>query len=109
MKYDELLNFLQNIGKDPSRVIFEDEFTGTYNRRCLLNYFCIFETPQSEFLSMTYDRWSYSPASEVFVVVNSVDRDAFAFRLTSSGGTPPFVGHNGGGPQGSETSIVKWR
>ena len=36
----------------------------------------------------TYDRWSYSPASGVFVVVNSVDQDAFAFRLTS-GGTPP--------------------
>ena len=39
MKYDELLNILQNVGKDPSRLIFEDELTGIYNRRFLLNYF----------------------------------------------------------------------
>ncbi|MGD0625865.1 MAG: diguanylate cyclase [Thermodesulfobacteriota bacterium] len=39
MKYEELLNFLQNIDKDPSRLIFEDELTGVYNRRFLLNYF----------------------------------------------------------------------
>ncbi len=39
MKYEELLNFLQNVGKDPSRLIFEDELTGIYNRRFLLNYF----------------------------------------------------------------------
>ena len=39
MKYDELLNFLQNVGKDPSRLIFEDELTGIFNRRFLLNYF----------------------------------------------------------------------
>lgn len=39
MKYEELKNYLQNIGKDPSRLIFEDELTGIYNRRFLLNYF----------------------------------------------------------------------
>ncbi len=39
MQYEELLNFLQNIGKDPSRLIFEDELTGIYNRRFLLHYF----------------------------------------------------------------------
>lgn len=39
MKYEELQNFLQNIDKDPSRLIFEDELTGVYNRRFLLNYF----------------------------------------------------------------------
>jgi len=39
MKYEELPDFLQNIGKDPSRLIFEDELTGIYNRRFLLNYF----------------------------------------------------------------------
>jgi diguanylate cyclase (GGDEF)-like protein len=39
MKYDELLNFLQHSGKDPSRLIFEDELTGIFNRRFLLNYF----------------------------------------------------------------------
>jgi diguanylate cyclase (GGDEF)-like protein len=39
MKHEEFLNFLHNIGKDPSRLIFEDELTGLYNRRFLLNYF----------------------------------------------------------------------
>jgi diguanylate cyclase (GGDEF)-like protein len=39
MAYHDLLSFLQNVGKDPSRLIFEDELTGIYNRRFLLNYF----------------------------------------------------------------------
>jgi diguanylate cyclase (GGDEF)-like protein len=39
MKYEELLHFLQHMGKDPSWLIFEDELTGIYNRRFLLNYF----------------------------------------------------------------------
>ena len=39
MAYQDLLSFLQNVGKDPSRLIFEDELTGIYNRRFLLNYF----------------------------------------------------------------------
>jgi diguanylate cyclase (GGDEF)-like protein len=39
MKYEELLLFLQNAGKDPSRLIFEDELTGIFNRRFLHNYF----------------------------------------------------------------------
>jgi len=38
MAYEDLLHFLQNVGKDPSRLIFEDELTGIYNRRFLLNY-----------------------------------------------------------------------
>lgn len=39
MDYNELLNQLQIVGKDPSRLIFEDELTGLYNRRFLHNYF----------------------------------------------------------------------
>jgi diguanylate cyclase (GGDEF)-like protein len=39
MDYNELLNHLQVVGKDPSRLIFEDELTGLYNRRFLHNYF----------------------------------------------------------------------
>lgn len=39
MDYSELFNQLQNLGKDPSRLIFEDELTGLYNRRFLHNYF----------------------------------------------------------------------
>ncbi|MBW2063949.1 MAG: diguanylate cyclase [Deltaproteobacteria bacterium] len=31
-------NFLQHSGKDPSRLIFEDELTGIYNRRFLYQY-----------------------------------------------------------------------
>ncbi len=39
MKYEDLINSLQQVGKDPSRLIFEDELTGIHNRRFLLNYF----------------------------------------------------------------------
>ena len=38
MEYKDLLYFLQHVGTDPSRLIFEDELTGIYNRRFLLNY-----------------------------------------------------------------------
>ncbi|MGD8371400.1 MAG: diguanylate cyclase [Syntrophobacterales bacterium] len=38
MEYKDFLYFIQNVGKDPSRLIFEDELTGIYNRRYLLNY-----------------------------------------------------------------------
>jgi len=36
--YQELVQFLSNLGKDPSRLIFEDELTGIANRRFLLHY-----------------------------------------------------------------------
>ncbi len=39
MKYEELVTSLQHVGKDPSRLIFEDELTGLSNRRFLLNFF----------------------------------------------------------------------
>ncbi len=39
MKYQELIHLIENIGKDPSRLIFEDELTGIYNRRFLFNFF----------------------------------------------------------------------
>ncbi len=39
MNYEELLKYFQNIGKDPSRLIFEDELTGLFNRRFLFQYF----------------------------------------------------------------------
>ncbi len=39
MPYQDLIASLQYLGKDPSRLIFEDELTGIYNRRFLLNYF----------------------------------------------------------------------
>lgn len=38
MKYQKLLYFLQNVGKDPSALMFEDYLTGLNNRRFLLNY-----------------------------------------------------------------------
>ena len=38
MEHEDLLNYLQNVGVDPSRLIFEDELTRIYNRRFLLNY-----------------------------------------------------------------------
>ncbi|MFH1124133.1 MAG: diguanylate cyclase, partial [Pseudomonadota bacterium] len=39
MEHKELVYYLENVGKDPSRLIFEDELTGLYNRRFLFNYF----------------------------------------------------------------------
>lgn len=39
MRYRELIDFLEHVGKDPSRLIFEDELTGIHNRRFLLSYF----------------------------------------------------------------------
>ncbi|MDI6795784.1 MAG: diguanylate cyclase [Desulfatibacillaceae bacterium] len=39
MEQDELLEMLKKMGKDPSRLIFEDELTGINNRRFLGNYF----------------------------------------------------------------------
>ena len=38
MEYRELIDSLKYIGKDPSRLIFEDELTGIHNRRFLLGY-----------------------------------------------------------------------
>ena len=39
MNYEELINTLSGFGKDPSRLIFEDELTEINNRRFLLSYF----------------------------------------------------------------------
>ena len=39
MQHQELINLLDYSGKDPSRLIFEDELTGLYNRRFLFQYF----------------------------------------------------------------------
>ncbi len=38
MQHQELVNYLEHTGKDPSRLIFEDELTGLYNRRYLYHY-----------------------------------------------------------------------
>ena len=38
MQYEDLADFLQHVGKDPSRLIFEDELTGIHNRRFALSY-----------------------------------------------------------------------
>jgi len=38
MQYRELADFLEHVGKDPSKLIFEDELTGIHNRRFLLSY-----------------------------------------------------------------------
>jgi diguanylate cyclase (GGDEF)-like protein len=39
MEHQELVTYLENSGKDPSRLIFEDELTGLYNRRYLYHVF----------------------------------------------------------------------
>ncbi len=38
-QYKDLLYYIQHVGTDPSRLIFEDELTGLYNRRFLFNFF----------------------------------------------------------------------
>lgn len=38
MDQQDLASFLEHSGKDPSRLIFEDELTGIYNRRFLYHY-----------------------------------------------------------------------
>jgi hypothetical protein len=44
--------------------------------------------PGSALPNGTYKRWSYAPASGVFVLVNSADQNAYTFRLSSGGTTP---------------------
>lgn len=39
MEQHDLVYYLNNLGKDPSALIFEDELTGLHNRRFVLNYF----------------------------------------------------------------------
>lgn len=39
MQYDDLIASIQQLGKDPARLIFEDDLTAIPNRRFLLNYF----------------------------------------------------------------------
>jgi diguanylate cyclase (GGDEF)-like protein len=38
MQYRDLIDLLEHVGKDPSRLIFEDELTGIHNRRFFLSY-----------------------------------------------------------------------
>ncbi len=38
MEYKDFIHYMENTGKDPSQLIFEDELTGIYNRRFLLNH-----------------------------------------------------------------------
>ena len=39
MQQQDLINLLEFTGKDPTRLVFEDELTGIYNRRFLFQYF----------------------------------------------------------------------
>lgn len=55
MTQKDLLYLLQHIGRDPSRLIFEDELTGLYNRRFFLNYLkhkVSWDFPESEPISL---------------------------------------------------------
>ena len=45
--------------------------------------------------SGTYDRWSYSPASGVFVLVNSMDSNVYTLRLSESDDNEPPTVPNG--------------
>lgn len=45
--------------------------------------------PGSALANGTFKRWAYSASSGVFVVVNSVDSNAFSLRLAAGSGSPP--------------------
>ncbi len=61
MKQQDLVNLLEFSGKDPTRLVFEDELTGLYNRRFLSQYF------QSK---VPWDKLSKDPMSLIMMDVD---------------------------------------
>ncbi len=54
-QYHELVDFLKHVGKDPSRLVFEDELTGIHNRRYLRSYLehqVDWDSPKERLLSL---------------------------------------------------------
>ena len=66
--------------------VYTINFTGATTATCVASTFTGGPAANS---NGTYKRFAYSPISDVFVVVNSVDQDAYILRLTSGGGNPP--------------------
>jgi len=55
MEYQEFSHFLEHVGKDPSRLIFEDELTGIFNRRYLhhhLQFKIAWNSSEDQWLSL---------------------------------------------------------
>jgi len=62
MQQQDLINLLEFTGKDPTRLVFEDELTGIYNRRFLFQYF------QSK---VSWDQLSKDPLSLIMMDVDN--------------------------------------
>ncbi len=83
MKYQKFFYFLQNVGKDPSALIYEDELTGLYNRRYLLQYFknrvswdaldnnplCILMI-DADYLKKINDQYGQNTGDEALVIIS---------------------------------------
>jgi diguanylate cyclase (GGDEF)-like protein len=62
MQQQDLINLLEFTGKDPTRLVFEDELTSVYNRRFLFQYF------QSK---VSWDNLSKDPLSLIMMDVDN--------------------------------------
>lgn len=62
MQQQDLINLLKFTGKDPTRLVFEDELTRVYNRRFLLQYF------QAK---VSWDKLSKDPLSLIMIDVDN--------------------------------------
>ncbi|MFW6080821.1 MAG: diguanylate cyclase domain-containing protein [Desulfosalsimonas sp.] len=89
MKYQKFLYFLQNAGRDPSALVFEDELTGLYNRRYLLQYFknCVTwdaleENPlcllmiDADYLKKINDQYGQNAGDQALVLISDAIRKA---------------------------------
>jgi hypothetical protein len=68
-------------------------------------------TPTPTNMNGTFGRFRYSSASNVFVVVNSVDEDVFIYRLSNGSGTAPPIVQLTATPttvSPGETSALQW-
>lgn len=87
MVQHDLLYLLQHIGRDPSCLIFEDELTGLYNRRFLLNYLkhkVSWDFPETELISLLMmdldyfkeinDTYGHSVGDKVLIWIANVAR-----------------------------------
>jgi len=90
MKYQKFFRFLQNVGKDPSALFFEDELTRLKNRRFLLNYFKneipwqALESPVSllladiDFFKRLNDQYGYEAGDQALVHVSHILKEITA-------------------------------
>ena len=62
MQQQDLVNLLEFTGKDPTRLVFEDELTSVYNRRFLFQYFQA---------NVSWEKLSKDPLSLIMIDVDN--------------------------------------